>query len=168
MKLSMYRATVPPCVRALTNLNHILDKAEAYAAARKIDPAALLDARLFPDMLPLTMQIVLAGDIARAGTARLAGVEVPSLDGGKATLGELKDGVRQSIVFLESLKPEQFEGSEDRTVTWQSRSSTKSMQGTAYLFNHVLPNVYFHVTTAYGILRHSGLDIGKQDYLGKN
>jgi hypothetical protein len=168
MKLDMYQATVSPCVRALTNLSAILDKAEAHAIARKIPSSVLLNTRLFPDMLPLTMQIVIAGDIARGGAARLAGAEVPAFEAGKATFGELIDGVRRSIAYLETLKPEQFEGAEDRTVSWQTRSSSKSMQGTPYLFNHVLPNVYFHVATAYDILRHSGLELGKQDYLGKS
>jgi hypothetical protein len=168
MKLDMYQATVAPCVRALTNLSYILDKAVTYSADRKVDPAVLLNTRLFPDMLPLTMQIVIAGDIARGGAARLAGAEVPAFEGGKATFAELIDGVRRSIAYLETLKAEQFEGAEDRTVTWQTRSSSKSMQGTPYLFNHVLPNVYFHVTTAYDILRLSGLELGKQDYLGKS
>jgi hypothetical protein len=168
MKLDMYQATVPPCVRALTNLIAILEKAEAYAAARKIDPAVLLGTRLFPDMLPLTMQIVIAGDIARGGAARLAGRDVPAFDSGTATFGQLIDGLRHSIAFLDTLKPEQFNGAEDRTVTWNTRSSSKSMQGMPYLFQHVLPNVYFHVTTAYAILRHVGLEIGKQDFLGKS
>jgi hypothetical protein len=167
MKLDMYQATVPPCVRALTNLIAILEKAEGYAAARKIDPAVLLNTRLFPDMLPLTMQIVIAGDIARGGAARLAGRDVPAFDSGTATFGQLIDGLRHSIAFLETLTPEQFNGAEDRTVTWNTRSSSKSMQGTPYLFQHVLPNVFFHVSTAYGILRHVGLEIGKQDFLGK-
>jgi hypothetical protein len=168
MKLDMYQATVSPCIRALTNLSDILDKAAAYASARKIDPTVLLNSRLYPDMLPLTMQIVIAGDIARGGAARLAGADVPAFDGGNATFGELIEGIKRSVQYLQSLKPEQFEGAEDRTVTWQTRSSSKSMQGTPYLFNHVLPNVYFHVTTAYDILRHSGLEIGKQDYLGRH
>jgi uncharacterized protein len=167
MKLCMYQATVAPCVRALTNLTAILDKAEAYTATRKIDPAVLLGTRLFPDMLPLAVQIVIAGDTARGGAARLAGVDVPVFEGGKTTFTELIDGVRRSVAFLDTLKPEQFEGAEDRTVSWQTRSSTKTMQGTPYLFNHLLPNVYFHVTTAYDILRHTGLEIGKQDYLGR-
>jgi hypothetical protein len=166
MKLDMYQATVPPCVRALTSLTGILDKAASYAAIRNIDPAALLDARLYPDMFPLTSQILIAGDIARGGASRLAGVEVPAFETGKTSFAELTDGVRRSIAYLESLKPEQFDGAEDRTVTWQTRSATKNMQGTPYLFNHMLPNVYFHVTTAYDILRQSGLDIGKQDFLG--
>lgn len=166
MQITMHETTVTPCVRALTALSNILRKADAYAAARKIDPAALLGTRLFPDMFPLTMQIVIAGDIARGGAARLAGAEVPALDTGKATFAELIDGLRRSIEYLESLRPEQFEGAEERTVTWQTRSATKSMQGTPYLLLHVLPNVYFHVATAYDILRQSGLEIGKQDYLG--
>jgi hypothetical protein len=168
MALTMYQATVAPCARVLTNLSAILDKAESYATARKIDPAVLLNTRLFPDMLPLAMQVVIAGDIARGGAARLAGADVPAFETGKATFAELIDGVQRSIAFLETLKEAQFEGAEGRTVSWQTRSSTKTMQGTPYLFNHVLPNVYFHVTTAYDILRHCGLEIGKQDYLGKN
>jgi len=167
MKLDMYQATVLPCARALTNLIAILEKAEAYAGQRKLDPTVLLQTRLFPDMLPLTMQIVIAGDIARGGAARLAGRDVPAFDSGTATFGQLIDGLRHSVAFLDTLQPEQFNGAEDRTVTWSTRSSTKTMQGTAYLFHHVLPNVYFHVTTAYAILRHVGLEIGKQDFLGK-
>jgi hypothetical protein len=167
MKLDMYQATVSPCVRALTNLIAILEKAEAYATQRKIDPTVLLGTRLFPDMLPLTMQIVIAGDIARGGAARLAGRDVPSFDSGTATFGQLIDGLRHSVAFLETLQPEQFNGAEDRAVTWSTRSSTKTMVGMPYLFQHVLPNVYFHVTTAYAILRHVGLEIGKQDFLGK-
>jgi hypothetical protein len=168
MQLTMHHATVVPCVRALTALSDILHKAESHATSRKVDPAVLLGTRLYPDMLPLSMQIVIAGDIARGGAARLAGAEVPVLETGKGTFAELIDGVHRSFGFLGSLKPEQFEGAEDRTVTWQTRSSTKSMQGMPYLLNHVLPNVYFHVTTAYDILRQAGLEIGKQDFLGKN
>ena len=168
MKLDMYQATVPTCVRALTNLTHILEKAEAHAASRKIDPAVLLNSRLFPDMLPLTMQVVIAGDIARGGAARLGCAPVPAFEAATSTFGELIDATRRSVSYLETLTPAQFEGAEDRTVTWQTSSSSKSMQGTPYLFNHVLPNVYFHVATAYDILRHSGLELGKQDYLGRN
>lgn len=166
MQLNMYEAAVPTCSRALANLATILEKAEKYAEARKIDPVVLLNARLFPDMLPLSMQIVIAGDIARGGTARLAGAEVPAPSAATSSFAELIAGLRKSIAFMETLKPEQFIGAEDRTVTWSTRSSNPSMQGTPYLFNHVLPNVFFHVTTAYDILRHSGLEIGKKDYLG--
>jgi hypothetical protein len=162
MSLTMHEATILPCVRALTSLGAILGKAEAYAAERKIDPAVLLGTRLFPDMLPLSMQIV----IARGGAARLAGVDVPAFEAGSATFPELIDGIDRSVAYLGTLQAVQFVGAEERTVTWSTRSSSKSMQGVPYLFHHVLPNVYFHVTTAYAILRHTGLAIGKKDYLG--
>ncbi len=165
MGITMYDATVPTCSRALTSLAGVLEKAAAHAAARKIDPATLLGTRLFPDMLPLSMQIYLANDSAGGGAARLANVEVPVFDGKDKTLAELISGTYRTAQYLQSLKSEQFAGSEERTVSWQTRSSTKSMLGTPYLFNHVLPNVFFHITTAYNILRQGGLDIGKQDYL---
>jgi hypothetical protein len=167
MSLTLYTATVPTCTRALNNLAAILEKATAHAEARKIDPATLLNTRLFPDMFPLATQIHIANDIAQGGAARLAGVEVPVFEQKQRTFAEWIDATRATVAYLESLKPSQFEGSEDRTVTWQSRTATKSMQGTPYLFHHVLPNVFFHVTTAYGILRQSGLEIGKLDYLGR-
>jgi uncharacterized protein len=156
--LTMYQATVPTCTRALNSLAAILEKASAYIQTRKIDPAVLLQSRLYPDMLPLSVQIFIANDIAGGGAARL--------DGKDKTLPELIANTRGTVEYLASLKPQQFEGSEDRTVTWQTRSSSKSMQGMPYLFGHLLPNVFFHVTTAYVILRQAGLDIGKQDYLG--
>jgi hypothetical protein len=167
MSLTMYTATVPTCTRALSSLAAILEKAGAYAETRKIDPAALLGARLFPDMLPLAAQIQIANDIAQGGAARLAGAEVPVFEQKQRTVAEWIAATRGTIAYLESLKPAQFEGSEDRTVTWQTRTSTKSMQGTPYLFHHVLPNVFFHLTTAYDILRQAGLEIGKVDYLGR-
>ena len=167
MSLTMHTATVPTCTRALGNLAAILEKAAAYAEARKIDPKVLLNTRLFPDMLPLSTQIQIACDIAQGGAARLAGADVPVFEAKERSLAEWIAAVRAVVAYLESLKPAQFEGSEDRTVSWQTRSSTKSMQGTPYLFHHVLPNVFFHVTTAYDILRQSGLEIGKMDYLGR-
>ena len=167
MSLTMYTAAVPTCTRALSSLAAILDKAAAYAETRKIDPAALLGTRLFPDMLPLAAQIQIANDIAQGGAARLAGAEVPVFEQKQRTFAEWIAATRGTIAYLESLKPAQFEGSEERTVTWQTRTSTKNMQGTPYLFHHVLPNVYFHVTTAYDILRQAGLEIGKLDYLGR-
>jgi hypothetical protein len=166
MTLTMYQATVPTCTRALNSLAAILEKAAAYAQSRKIDPAVLLHTRLYPDMLPLSTQIFIANDIAGGGAARLAGVEVPTFDGRDKNLAELTANTRGTVAYLATLKPQQFEGSEDRTVTWQTRTSTKSMQGMPYLFSHVLPNVFFHVTTAYDILRQSGLELGKKDYLG--
>jgi len=167
MKLDMYQATVPPCTRALANLGDILTKAESHAGARKIEASVLLNTRLFPDMLPLTSQILIASDIVRGGAARLAAVDVPVFTGEYATFPALIEWLRRSIAFVNTLTPAQFEGAEDRTISWNTRSSSKSMQGTQYLFNHVLPNVYFHVTTAYDILRQAGVELGKADYLGK-
>jgi hypothetical protein len=164
----MHQATVSTCSRALNSLAAVLEKAAAYAEARKIDPAVLLNTRLVPDMLPLSRQIFIANDIAGGGAARLAGVEVPTFDGTDKTLPELIANTRRTIAYLGALKPQQFDGSEDRAVTWQTRTSSKSMQGMPYLLTHVLPNVYFHVTTAYDILRQAGVEIGKQDYLGNN
>jgi hypothetical protein len=166
MSVTMYQATVPTCTRALNSLAAVLQKAAAYTEARKIDPAVLLQTRLYPDMLPLSTQIYIANDIATGGAARLAGAAVPAFDGKDKTLAELIANTRRSVEYLATLKPQQFEGSEDRTINWQTRTSSKSMQGMPYLFSHVLPNVFFHVTTAYVILRQAGLDIGKQDYLG--
>lgn len=167
MSLTMYTATVPTCTRALNSLASILEKAAAHAETRKINPAVLLNTRLFPDMFPLATQIHIANDIAGGGAARLAGIEVPVFEAKERSFGEWIAASRATVAYLGSIKPAQFEGAEDKTITWQTRSSTKIMQGTPYLFHHVLPNVFFHVATAYGILRQSGLEIGKQDYLGK-
>ena len=168
MTLTMHTATVPTCTRALNNFAAILEKAAAHAEARKINPAVLLGTRLFPDMLPLAMQIQLANGSASSGAARLAGAEVPAFETKERGFPEWIGETRATIAFLESLQPAQFEGSAERTVTWQTRSSTKSMQGMPYLLHHVLPNMFFHVTTAYDILRQSGLEIGKMDYLGRS
>ena len=167
MKLSMYQASVTAFTRQLNNLLAILDKAAAHADAKKIDPKVLINSRLFPDMFPLVRQIQIATDTARGGAARLAGVEVPAQEDTETTFPELVARIRKTVSYLETLKAEQFEGSEDRTVSWQTRSSTKTMQGLPYLQNHLLPNLYFHITTAYDILRHSGVELGKQDFLGK-
>lgn len=168
MKISMYEASVPAISRSLNNLAAILEKAAAHAEARKIDPPVLINSRLFPDMFPLAKQVQLASDIAKAGTARLTGAEPPAFPDNEATFADLIERLRKTVSYLETLKPEQFEGVEDRTVTWKTRTATRSMQGLPYLLNHVLPNVFFHVTTAYNILRHNGLEIGKQDFLGKS
>jgi hypothetical protein len=168
MSITLYTATVPTCTRALNNLAAILEKAAAHALSRKIDPAVLMNTRLFPDMFPLATQIHIANDIAQSGAARLAGVaQVPAFEAKERSLAEWIAATRGTIAYLESLKPAQFEGSEEKVITWQTRTSTRTMQGTPYLFHHVLPNVFFHVTTAYDILRQSGLELGKLDYLGR-
>jgi len=168
MQASMFQSAVPPCVRALTNLAAILEKGAANAEARKIEPTVLLNARLYPDMLPLTKQIQIATDTASGGVARLAGQEPPVIEHNETTFSALVARVQQTIQYLNSIKPEQLDGTEEKTVTWQTRSSTKSMQGLPYLVSHILPNVYFHVTTAYNILRHNGVELGKMDYLGRS
>jgi uncharacterized protein len=167
MNLTMHTATVPTCTRALNNLAAILEKGAAYAEARKIAPAVLLGTRLYPDMFSLDRQVHVANDIAQGGAARLAGAEVPVFEAKERSFAEWIAATRGTVAYLESLKPAQFAGAEDRTITWQTRTSTRSMQGTPYLFHHVLPNVFFHVTTAYDILRQSGVELGKLDFLGK-
>ena len=166
MTISMYQASVPAFIRALNNLAAILEKGAAHAQARKIEDAVLMSSRLYPDMFPLARQVQIATDTARSGAARLAGVEFPAYEDKEATFQELVLRIRNTVVFLESLKPAQIDGGEDKTISWQSRSSTKSMQGLPYLMNHLLPNMHFHVTTAYAILRHNGVEIGKKDFLG--
>jgi hypothetical protein len=168
MTISMYQATVPTITRSLANLAAILEKGAAHAEAKKIEPAVLVGSRLYPDMLPLAKQVQIASDISKGGAARLAQVEPPAFEDKETTFAELIERLRKTIAFLETLKPQQIDGSEERTVTWQTRTATKSMQGQPYLLNHVLPNVFFHVATAYDILRHNGVEIGKQDFLGKS
>jgi hypothetical protein len=168
MTMSMYQASVPAFTRALNSLAAILEKAEQHASAKKIDPAVLINARLFPDMFPLAKQVQIASDAAKGGAARLAQATPPSFEDNETTFAQLIERCRKTVAYLETLKPEQIDGSEDRTVSWQSRSATKSMQGQPYLLHHLLPNVFFHVTTAYDILRHNGVELGKQDFLGKS
>ena len=168
MKISMYQASIPTFIRVLNNLVAVLEKGAAHAEARKIDPTALLNARLYPDMFPLTRQVQLAADTANSGAARLAGTEVPVHEGNETSFAELVTRIRKTIAQLETFRPEQLDGTEDKTVTWQTRSSTRNMQGLPYLMNHVLPNLFFHSTTAYNILRHNGVELGKMDYLGRS
>ena len=166
MTISMYQASVPAFIRALTNLAAILEKGAVHAQARRIDEAVLLNSRLFPDMFPLVRQVQIATDTARSGAGRLADAEFPAYEDKETTFQELVVRIRNSVVYLESLKPAQIDAGEDKTISWQSRSSTKSMQALPYLLSHLLPNVHFHVTTAYAILRHNGVELGKKDFLG--
>jgi hypothetical protein len=168
MNISMYQASVPVFIRMLDNLAAILEKAAAHAEARKIDPAVLVASRLYPDMFPLVKQVQIASDAAKGGAARLAQMEPPAYEDNEATLADLVARLRKTVAYLGTIKAEQVDGSEDRTVTWKTRTATKSMQGMPYLLNHVLPNLYFHVATAYAILRHNGVEIGKGDYLGRS
>lgn len=168
MTISMYQASVPTIVRALNNLAAVLEKAQQHAEAKKIEPAVLVNARLYPDMFPLAKQVQIASDISKGGTSRLAQVDAPAFEDNETTIPQLIERVRKTVSYLETLKPQQIDGSEARTVTWKTRTAEKSMQGMPYLLNHVLPNVFFHCATAYDILRHNGVEIGKQDFLGKS
>jgi uncharacterized protein len=167
MPISMYQASVPVIIRTLQNLTGILEKGATYAETKKIDPSVLVNSRLFPDMFPLSKQVQIASDIAKRGAAQLAGVEAPKFEDNEITFPQLIERVQKTISFLNTLKPEQIDGSEERTITLQMRDNTLSFQGMPFLLYFVLPNVYFHVTTAYDILRHCGVEIGKQDFLGK-
>ncbi|MHB1244978.1 MAG: DUF1993 domain-containing protein [Sulfuriferula sp.] len=167
MPISMYLASVPPIRRALTNLRAILEKAAAHAEARKIDPAVLINARLYPDMLPLVRQVLIATDNAKGAASRLAGMESPKYEDNETTFPELVARIDKTIALLQTFKPEQIDGSEDKTISLPMHDKTLTFKGLPYLLEYVLPNIYFHVTTAYAILRHSGVEIGKQDFLGK-
>jgi hypothetical protein len=164
--LTMFDATVAPLKRTLNNLAHILKKGEEYAEAKKIEPAVLLNSRLFPDMYPLTRQVQIATDMAKGGAARLAGLEVPKYDDNETTFAELQARIAKTIAFIDSVKPVQMEGAETRDITITVRKMELAFKGQAYLLAWVQPNVYFHVTTAYNILRHNGVELGKADFLG--
>jgi hypothetical protein len=167
MKISMYDAAVKTSIRMMTNLAVLLDKAAQHAEARKIDPAVFVGARLAPDMFPLARQVQIASDTAKIGAARLAGAEAPAWKDEEQTLPELAERARRTVTYLETMQSMQFEGAEDRVVRWKSRSTEREMAGLAYLLHHLLPNLHFHCTTAYAILRHNGVELGKMDYLGR-
>ena len=166
MKISMYQATVPPFIRILDSLSAILDKAVAHAEARKIDPAVLLASRLYPDMYPLLKQVQIASDNVKGAAARLAGIEPPVFADTETTFPELKERLKKTVAFLQTLTPQQIDGSEERQIKLVFPSITLEYKGLDYLLIFATPTVYFHVTTAYAILRHNGIEIGKVDYLG--
>ncbi len=167
MKISMYEASVQPGIRMMNSLAAVLEKAAQHAEAKKIDPEVLVGARLAPDMFPLSRQVQIASDSAKAGAARLAGLEAPSYEDNEKTLPDLIARAKKTAAYLETLKPQQFEGSEERTIRWKTRTTERSMQGLAYVLHQLLPNLHFHCTTAYDILRHNGVELGKMDYLGR-
>ena len=166
MSLSMYQASAPRFVKSLTQLSAILDKAQAHCEAKKIDPSVLINARLAPDMHPLARQIQMASDSAKGLGARLAGVDVPSFADTETTFAELQQRIAKTVDFLKGLKPEQLEGAADREVTLNLGGQKVPFKGSTYLTNFAFPNFYFHATTAYAILRHNGVEIGKRDFLG--
>ncbi|MBR1133971.1 DUF1993 domain-containing protein [Bradyrhizobium iriomotense] len=167
--MSFYDAVVPAYLQMLNSLTGLLTKAEAHCAAKKIDPSVLLGSRLFPDMLPLSKQIQLVSDFATKGCARLTHSEVPANPDTETSFAELKQRLAKTIDYVKSFKPEQFEGAEAKDVTFPSGpNKTTTMKGQEFLSAFSLPNFYFHATTAHGILRHNGVEIGKRDFLGAN
>jgi len=162
----MYDASIPVLTRGLRNLSAILDKAVASAEARKIDPAVLIGARLAPDMFPLARQIQIASDTSKGAAARLAGTEAPSWPDTETTFPELQARIKKTVDYLETFKASQIDGAENRTVTLKMPDGALDFTGQSFLFSFALPNFFFHVTTAFDILRHNGVEIGKRDYLG--
>jgi len=167
MSLSIHEISVPVFVRMLEHLAGILDKASAHAGAGNADPAALLASRLASDMYPLVEQVRIAVDAATDGAARLAQVEPPAFAGAEDSFPALQARIQGALVFLRALEPARFEGAENRAVSWSFRGGAISVGGAQYLLNHAMPKFYFHVTTAYAILRHEGVPLKKGDYMGK-
>jgi hypothetical protein len=163
MSISMYRASIPVFIRALGNLSAILKKGEAHEGS-----ASFIDARLAPDMLTLAGQVQRASDAVKAGAARLGGIDNPSFPDTEKTFAELQARITKTIDFLQGVKPEQIDGGEQRTIQLKAGQRELKFTGMDYLFGFVLPNLYFHVATAYDILRHKGVPIGKMDYLGSS
>jgi hypothetical protein len=167
MSLSMHTASVPVFQQMLTALGNVLAKAESHAAERKIDPAALLQSRLFPDMFPLTRQVQIACDFATGVSARLAGAEVPAYEGGDQTFADLRQRIAATLAFVGGLDAARFQGSEQREIVLRPGTpKERRIGGEAYLLAYGLPQFFFHVTTAYDLLRHGGVEIGKKDYMG--
>jgi hypothetical protein len=165
--MSFYDAVVPAYLQMLNSLSGLLTKAEAHCNAKKIEPEALLGARLYPDMLPLAKQIQLAADLATKGCARLTHSEVPSLPDTEKTFDELKQRLAKTIDYVKSFEPAQFEGADTKDVTFPAgHDRSITMKGQKFLSSFSFPNFYFHAATAHGILRHNGVEIGKRDFLG--
>jgi uncharacterized protein len=166
MSLSVHAITVPVFVRALTNLSSILDKAAAHCEQKKIDPSVLLNMRLSPDMFPLTRQVQIACDFAKGASARLAGQAVPKWDDTEASIADLKARIQKTIDFVQTMPAAQIDAAPGRNVSVTMRGEDKSFESMTYLLQMALPNFWFHTTTAYAILRHAGVDIGKRDFIG--
>jgi hypothetical protein len=166
MSISMYLASAPRFANTLKNLAAIVDKAAAHCEARKIDPAVLFGARLYPDMFPFSRQVQVACDNAKGAVARLAGVEVPKHEDTEKSFDELKARIAKTLAFVESIKPAQIDGSEARTVELKLGRMEVKWQGMQYLLGFALPNFYFHAVTAYDILRHNGVELAKRDFIG--
>ena len=166
MTISMYQASVPRFVNILGNLSGILDKAQTHVDAKKLDGATLTTYRLFPDMLPMTTQVLIACDAAKGVVARLAGVDIPVYEDSEKTLADLKARIAKTVAFIKSVTPAQIDGSEDKEIVIKRGDKETRYTGMQFLLGHAIPNFYFHVTTTYNILRHNGIEIGKRDFLG--
>ena len=167
MSTSLYTTAVPLFKQMLGGLDNVLAIAEAHASVRKIDPNALLQARLFPDMFALLRQVQVACDFAKSVSARLAGVEVPSFEDQEATFADLRSRIAKTLAFINGLSPQQFVGSHTLEIVTQAGTpKEKRFSGQSYLLNYGLPHFFFHVTTAYAILRSNGVEVGKKDYIG--
>lgn len=166
MAVSVYDASIPGLVRGLTNLSAILDKAAAHAAARKFDPSILLQARLFPDMHPLVRQVQIACDTAKGAAARLSVREIPKHEDSETSFAEIQARIRKTLDFVESVTPEAVAGAESRQIVLKFPTNTLNFNGLSYVTQYVLPNFYFHSSIAYALLRNSGVELGKRDFLG--
>ncbi|MHB8529645.1 MAG: DUF1993 domain-containing protein [Caulobacteraceae bacterium] len=166
MSLSMHQASIPVLARGLANLSSILKKGAASAEARKIDPAVLVAARLAPDMFPLSRQVQIASDTAKGAAARLAGMEAPSWPDEEASFAELEARIAKTLNYLKGFTAERMEGAQSRQITLKTQEGEMTLDGQSFLFGFALPNFFFHLTCAYAILRHNGVDIGKRDFLG--
>lgn len=166
MQISMYETLVPTANRMLGNLSGFLDKAAAFAEARKIDAAVLLNSRLAPDMFALTRQVQIACDMVKGAAARLSGTEIPKYDDNEATIADLKARVAKTLAFINGIDAAKYAGAEDRDITLQMRTGELRFKGLNYLRDFVLPNMYFHVAATYMILRHNGVELGKNDFIG--
>lgn len=169
MTISMHSTSIATYTHMLGNLSHFLDKAQAFIDSRKIDPTAILNFRLYPDMLPFTRQVQIACDSAKNGVARIAGIEAPKFDDNEASIADLKTRVQKTVDFLNSVPADKLDGTEDKEITFPvGKDKTRTMKGEAYLKHWSFPNFFFHMTIAYAILRHNGVELGKQDYLVGN
>jgi hypothetical protein len=166
MAFSISRASLPVFEIGLNALSANLDKAAAFAAAKKVDPSVLVNSRLAPDMFPLSRQVQIATDQAKNGSARLAGVEAPKYEDNETTIDQLKARIAKTLAYIKTLDARQIDGAADREINFPVGPNKGQMKGDDYLNHFVLPNFYFHVTTAYDILRHSGVELGKRDFLG--
>ena len=162
----MYQASAPRFANTLKNLSAILDKAKAHAEARKIDEQVLTSSRLYPDMFALARQVQIACDTAKGAVARLAGVEIPGHEDTEKTFDELKERIARTIAFIATVKAAQIDGSEDREIVLRVQGRDVPSRGMPYLLGRAWPNFYFHAATAYNILRHNGVEIGKGDFIG--